>query len=79
MIITVIPKKQEKQEINWQDLPVGTVVRHDDGVVSLVIPHERMLLLNSLRTGETRLEEAAFHKRVPVTEVLGVITEIIVQ
>lgn len=81
MKITVNNKKIE-QNINWCELPTGTVVEHNDGVVSLVYSEKgtKQLFLLNYTGGETWLGgQAAGYRTVPVAKVLGVIKEIVVE
>lgn len=80
MKITV-NKKETEQNIDWRELPTGTVVEHSDKVTSLVYREKGVpsLLLLNLSCGDTWLALAGGYADVPVAKVLGVIKEIVVE
>lgn len=83
MKITAKPKVKEAQKINWRELPIGTIVRFTDDVTAMVFSNsdstKRRLLLLNYTDGTLWLREALGYKTITIAEVLGVLTEMVVE
>jgi hypothetical protein len=80
MKVTVKPKKVEKKEVPFNEIPVGSVyrIKYHNGPIALKLIYNEVVLLK-YNDNEEWFEIAKALRCKPAYEVLGKLTEIIVE
>lgn len=83
--ITVRPKEEKQEPINWRKLPKGTVIQFYDGVIGLVYCGDKdnkwkpQVLLLTYSDGTMYFDQAKGYESSRVVKVLGTLSEIVVE